>query len=128
LNTITVSPCPRCGTPLSSGPGIAALCPRCLTTLLPGSEPIDGRLPAASGPERIAPGHLLGKRYDIREALGRGGIGEVYRAFDVKLRVDVALKAVRAGGGRDEAARAVIRREVRAARAVVSPNVCRIKT
>ena len=49
-------------------------------------------------PERMgafAPGRVLGERYQIREMLGRGGMGEVWHAIDVKLRVEVALKALR---------------------------------
>ena len=69
---------------------------------------------------------MLGNRYQIRELLGRGGMGEVYRAFDLKLRVDVALKSVKPGHAWDERARDLLRREVRSAREVVSPNVCRI--
>lgn len=51
--------------------------------------------------------------------------GEVYRAFDLKLRVDVALKAVRPELSSSEKARELLRQEVRSAREVVSPNVCR---
>jgi WD40 repeat protein len=69
---------------------------------------------------------LLGNRYRILELLGRGGMGEVYRAFDLKLRVDVALKTVRPERAASGHAQDLIRREVRAAREVVSPNVCRI--
>jgi WD40 repeat protein/predicted Ser/Thr protein kinase len=73
-----------------------------------------------------SPGGILGERYQIREVLGRGGMGEVYRAFDLKLRVDVALKAVRPELSSSEKARDLLRQEVRSAREVVSPNVCRI--
>ncbi len=58
--------------------------------------------------------------------LGRGGMGEVFRAFDLKLRVDVALKAVRPTLLIDERALTSLRQEVRAAREIVSPNVCRV--
>jgi serine/threonine-protein kinase len=75
---------------------------------------------------RPAPGRILGERYQVREVLGRGGMGEVFRAFDLKLRVEVALKAVRVDRGESDRAREMLRSEVRSAREVVSPNVCRI--
>ncbi|MGH9333413.1 MAG: hypothetical protein ACRD21_06635, partial [Vicinamibacteria bacterium] len=56
-------------------------------------------------------GRILGERYQIREVLGRGGMGEVYRAFDLKLRVDVALKAVRPELSESERARELLRQE-----------------
>jgi WD40 repeat protein len=72
------------------------------------------------------PGQILGNRYRIRSLLGSGGMGEVFRAFDLKLRVDVALKAVRPALLADARSLEGLREEVRAARAVVSPNVCRV--
>ncbi len=74
----------------------------------------------------LAPGQVLGERYQIKSQLGRGGMGEVWRAFDLKLRVEVALKAMLPDLFKDERRRDLLRREVRAAREVVSPNVCRI--
>ena len=37
----------------------------------------------------IAPGQVLGERYQVLELLGRGGMGEVWHAFDLKLRVGI---------------------------------------
>ncbi len=74
----------------------------------------------------LAPGQVLGDRYQIKSQLGRGGMGEVWRAFDLKLRVEVALKAMLPELFKNERRRDLLRREVRAAREVVSPNVCRI--
>ncbi|MCW8985772.1 MAG: serine/threonine-protein kinase, partial [Thermoanaerobaculales bacterium] len=71
-------------------------------------------------------GRVLGERYQILEMLGRGGMGEVWHAFDLKLRVDVALKALREDFFKSERRLELLRQEVRAAREVVSPNVCRI--
>jgi serine/threonine protein kinase len=74
----------------------------------------------------FATGQVLGERYQILEMLGRGGMGEVWRAFDLKLRVEVALKALRPEYFKSERRLELLRQEVRAAREVMSPNVCRI--
>jgi serine/threonine-protein kinase len=78
------------------------------------------------GAGTFTPGQVLGERYQILELLGRGGMGEVWRALDLKLRVEVALKALRGDLFKSERRLELLRQEVRAAREVVSPNVCRI--
>jgi len=41
----------------------------------------------------LSPGAKLG-RYEIRTKIGEGGMGEVYRASDIKLNRDVAIKVL----------------------------------
>jgi hypothetical protein len=55
---------------------------------------VDTELPTAEGPNLHAR-QLVANRYEILAQLGKGGMGEVWHAFDVKLRVDVALKSLR---------------------------------
>ncbi|MGE5188868.1 MAG: protein kinase domain-containing protein [Gemmatimonadota bacterium] len=74
----------------------------------------------------LSPGQLLGSRYRINRRLGRGGMGEVWLAYDLKLQVDVALKTIQSERFPGERGLELLRREVRAARGVISPNVCRI--
>ena len=76
--------------------------------------------------QSLSPGQILGGRFQIRSLLGRGGMGEVWRAYDLKLRVDVALKTLRAELLQKERALAALHQEVRSAREVISPNVCRV--
>ena len=69
---------------------------------------------------------MLGGRYRIVERLGRGGMGEVYRADDLKLGQAVALKFLPAELDRDSARLMQLHNEVRMARQVSHPNVCRV--
>ena len=82
--------------------------------------------PDAIGEGRFAPGTLLAGRYRIVACVGRGGMGEVCRAEDLKLRQEVALKFLPARLAQDAAALARFHREVRVARQVSHPNVCRV--
>ena len=75
---------------------------------------------------RFEPGTLLGGRYRIVERLGRGGMGEVFRADDLKLGQPVALKFLPPDVDRDPARLTQLHTEVRMARQVSHPNVCRV--
>jgi serine/threonine-protein kinase len=72
------------------------------------------------------PGRLLAGRYRIIALLGRGGMGEVYRADDLTLGQPVALKFLPDEAARDEGLLERFRNEVRIARRVSHPNVCRV--
>lgn len=77
-------------------------------------------------PGGFPPGATVAGRYRIVDALGRGGMGEVYRAEDLKLRQSVALKFLPPDL---EARPAVLERflgEVRIARQITHPHVCRV--
>ena len=74
----------------------------------------------------FAPGQILSERYRIVGLLGKGGMGEVYRADDLKLGQVVALKFLPADLAGDPSALERFRAEVRTARQVSHPNVCRV--
>ena len=70
-------------------------------------------------------GRHLGS-YRITSLLGKGGMGEVYRAFDERLQREIAIKVLPASDAHDPAAAARLIREARAAAALNHPNVCTI--
>jgi serine/threonine protein kinase len=78
------------------------------------------------GGGRFVPGAIVAERYRIVALLGRGGMGEVYRAEDLKLSQVVAIKFLPESLSRDAAALARFHSEVRVARHVSHPNVCRV--
>ena len=75
---------------------------------------------------RFLPGRLVAGRYRIIAILGKGGMGEVYRADDLTLGQPVALKFLPEEASRDEGLLERFRNEVRIARKVSHPNVCRV--
>ena len=75
-------------------------------------------MPAPSTPpgtERVIPGQVLADRYRVVELVGRGGMGEVYRAVDLKLGQPVALKFLPQELSEDPARLKALFEEVRAA-------------
>ena len=71
------------------------------------------------------PGDKLGA-FEVLDPLGSGGMGEVYRAHDVRLQRHVALKLLPPAHAGDDEARARLLREARAAAALNHPHICTI--
>ena len=90
------------------------------TNLLTGlrTEPLDEA--------RFAPGRIFAGRYRIVSLLGRGAMGDVYRAEDLRLGQPVALKLVSDDMALRHDGLQRLTDEVRLARAIVHPNVCRV--
>jgi hypothetical protein len=81
---------------------------------------------APTPPLGFQPGAILAQRYRIVHLLGRGGMGEVYRADDLVLGQAVALKFLPAAATAGAPALSRFRNEVRTARQISHPNVCRV--
>src|SRR5436305_2753250 len=123
--------CSACGAPASDNDEVATL------EFATATSPLSPR-PASSSSSRppssaeylsegrFLPGRLLASRYRIIALLGKGGMGEVYRADDLTLGQAVALKFLPDEAARDEGLLERFRNEVRIARRVSHPNVCRV--
>ena len=129
--------CPSCGR--AAQPSIAVSDVEQVTVLAPSGStvgtPVESTPPPSSGwltssdsinHGRFAPGAILSDRYRIVGLLGRGGMGEVYRADDLRLGQPVALKFLPKELQRDPTRLAQFHNEVRTARQVAHPNVCRV--
>ncbi len=93
----------------------------------PASSPV-GRLASSDAIDTggFTPGTVLAQRYRVIGLLGRGGMGEVYRADDLKLGQPVALKFLPRTLAEDPSRVERFYAEVRIARQVSHPNVCRV--
>ena len=74
----------------------------------------------------LAPGQVLGDRYQIKSQLGRGGMGEVWRATDEKLGREVALKVLPEEFAKDPERMARFEREAKVLAALNNPNIAAI--
>ncbi|HZE89446.1 MAG TPA: serine/threonine-protein kinase, partial [Verrucomicrobiae bacterium] len=75
---------------------------------------------------RFTPGEMVAERYRIIEQLGKGGMGEVYRADDLKLGQQVALKFLPPAFESNPDRLERFMGEVRIARQISHANVCRV--
>lgn len=133
--------CSSCGRPISNisaskipvpnTDGVATLDFATATSPLSPRPPSSSSRPSSSADYllnegRFLPGRLVASRYRIIALLGKGGMGEVYRADDLTLGQAVALKFLPDEAAQNEGMLERFRNEVRIARRVSHPNVCRV--
>jgi len=75
---------------------------------------------------RFAAGEIIADRYRIDRFIGRGGMGEVYEAYDNELGERLALKTIIPHAALDDRYVARLLREVKLARKVANQHVCRV--
>jgi predicted Ser/Thr protein kinase len=133
--------CSACGKPVENPDEMATLsfATATATAPLPASPRPPSKSPSSSRSSsrtssaaefltegRFLPGRLVAGRYRIIALLGKGGMGEVYRADDLTLGQGVAMKFLPDDAASDEGLLDRFRNEVRTARKVSHPNVCRV--
>lgn len=115
--------CDSCGQSLAhiSGREAVAVTPEASSADPAGNS---GETTEAMTEEQLS--RILGGRYELKEMLGRGGMGVVYRAYDQQLGMDVAIKFLLERFVNDPAAVASLKREARAAMRLAHPNILRL--
>src|SRR5215471_2113801 len=108
--------CLCCGCRLTSGASESNTETETMARAEPAAALAKHILPSASGGGRFLPGTLLAGRYRVIGLVGRGGMGEVYQATDLKLEQPVALKFLPEARAADPSALARLCNETRIAR------------
>jgi serine/threonine protein kinase len=124
----------RCRSCSAENPDWNRFCAGCGAAMRSATELPTDAMPLASAPTqsgsfdegRFPSGTMLAGRYRIVGLIGQGGMGEVYRANDLKLGQQVALKFLPATTAKNQQLVARFHAEVRIARQVSHPNVCRV--
>jgi predicted Ser/Thr protein kinase len=128
--------CSSCGAPAGNSDDIATLdyAPTATSPLPPKPPSSSSRSSSRTSSSaeflinegRFLPGRLIAGRYRIIALLGKGGMGEVYRADDLTLGQAVAMKFLPEEAISNEGLLERFRNEVRTARRISHPNVCRV--
>jgi len=116
--------CPKCD---SANPDTSHFCADCGTKLiLPDESPITKTIIPGKYVDFAAGGNIFAGKYKIIEELGKGGMGVVYRAEDIKLRRTVALKFLSPELTRNISAKERFIQEAQAASALDHNNICTV--
>ncbi|MGB2765077.1 MAG: protein kinase [Candidatus Aminicenantaceae bacterium] len=114
--------CPKCNTDNTSD---SEFCKKCATPL-PSSEeiPASPTKTLETPTNELTRGTTFAGRYEIIEELGKGGMGNVYRVEDKKIKEEVALKLIKPEIASDKKTIERFRSELKIARKIRHKNVC----
>jgi Tfp pilus assembly protein PilF/TolB-like protein len=116
--------CPRC---LSENPDEARACASCgAPRANDGPAPADRTQTLDRRAHGFETGQIVAGRYQIVECLGQGGMGKVYKAHDLEVHEDVALKLIRPDIAADERTIQRFQNELKITRKIAHRNVCRM--
>lgn len=114
--------CPKCQ--FDNSPD-SKFCKECGTQLIPIEAPQVSKTMTLEAPTGgLTRGTLFAGRYEIIEELGKGGMGNVYRAEDIKIREEVALKIIKPEIASDRKTIERFSNELKLARKIRHKNVC----
>lgn len=116
--------CPKCQTDNLGDSGFCRACAEPLNG--PEKAPVVSTKTIEIPPSLSLSGTVFAGRFQVVEELGRGGMGVVYRAFDTRLREEVALKVIKPEIASDKKALERFSTELKLARRIVHRNVCRM--
>jgi tetratricopeptide (TPR) repeat protein len=116
--------CPKCH---FKNPDDTIYCGKCATPLKPEKD-VSAKYTKTIqiSKEELIKGSTFAERYQILELLGQGGMGKVYKAKDIKLNEEVALKLLNPEIATEERTIERFRNELKIARKITHKNVCRV--
>ncbi len=116
--------CPNCH---FENPDHTRYCGNCATLLqTPDPRPMSGTATMPAYVYKLVPGKVFESRYQIIEEIGAGGMGRVYKARDLKVNENVALKLIHPEIAYREKNIERFRNELRLTRKISHRNVCRM--
>jgi len=116
--------CPRCQ---FDNPSETNFCGKCGMPLFDAGQGFLGRTETMQTPvARLERGTVFASRYEIIEELGKGGMGRVYKAYDKKIKENVALKLLNPEIASDAITLERFSNELKLARKISHRNVCRM--
>jgi len=116
--------CPKCD---FENPADTRFCGNCAAPLHPFEE--ESAPPTKTlqtTPVELKTGTIFARRFEVIEELGKGGMGKVYKVLDKEVNEKIALKLLKTEIATDEKTIERFRNELKFARKIGHPNVCRM--